>query len=181
MTLIVALIMLVLITLLVLTGLNLNKGSLQTVGNMQHRNEAYAAANETLEKVISSTRFTETPADALGTNCNGIANSNCVDVNGDGTTDITVRLTPAPGCVAVRSIKVSDLVISQTDTEDLGCSVGTTQTFGNEGSVTGNSLCSDTIWELNAEATDEVSQAKVNIVQGVSVRVRNDVISTSCP
>jgi Tfp pilus assembly protein PilX len=178
-TLIVALIMLVLLTLLVLTSVNLGKASLQTVGNMQYRNEAYAAAQETLEQAISNTRFFDSPANAIQSPCNGEANTKCVDTNGDGTPDITVKLTPPPTCVKVQSIKNANLDLAAT--EDVGCAVGQQQTFGTAGAASGNSLCSNSVWELRAAATDLVTEAKVEVVQGAAVRVSNDAVVTSCP
>ncbi len=53
-TLLVGLIMLVLITLIVTTAFTLSISNLKSVGNMQFRNEALAAANAAIEQVISS-------------------------------------------------------------------------------------------------------------------------------
>src|ERR1700694_1173390 len=94
-TLIVALIMLMLITLMVVTGLNLGKGSMQMVGNMQQRNQVKAAIDETLEEVISTVQFSNTPPNVFLMPCNKVANTKCVDIDGDGTADVTVSLTPA--------------------------------------------------------------------------------------
>ena len=64
-TLIMALVMLVVLTLLALTSFNLTRSNLQIVSNMQQRDEAEAAAREVIEETISSTRFFETPNDIL--------------------------------------------------------------------------------------------------------------------
>lgn len=181
MTLVVALIMLVLITLLVVTSANLGQGSLQTVGNMQHRNEVFAAAQETIEEAISSTRFFDNPGNVLVNACDGVSNQRCVDVNGDGTQDVKVQLTPAPTCVMVQSIKNDALAISAADSEDLGCAVGQSQNSGIVGAASGDSMCSNSTWEIHALASDMVTGAKTEITQGVAVRVNNDAISTSCP
>jgi len=53
-TLIVGLIMLVLITLMVLSAFTMSSSNLKSVGNMQSRDEATAAANVALEQVLSS-------------------------------------------------------------------------------------------------------------------------------
>lgn len=180
-TLIIALIMLVLITLLVVTSLNLGKGSLQAVGNMQHRNEATNAARETLEEAISNTRFFDTPTAVFPTPCGGVPNTRCVDVNADSTPDVKVVLTPPPTCLTAQPIKTDALDLSNA--EDAGCSLGTQQNFGvgMPGASSGDSLCSDSLWEIRAEATDTVTETKVVATQGVSVRVSNDNIATSCP
>ncbi len=84
--------MLVLLTMLALTSFNLGKSNLQVVANMQQRDEAIAAARETLEEVISSPQFTIDPSKALAATC-GALNQRCVDSNGDGTADVTVVLS----------------------------------------------------------------------------------------
>ncbi|WP_238482512.1 pilus assembly PilX family protein [Noviherbaspirillum aridicola] len=181
MTLVVALIMLVLITLLVVTSANLGQGSLQTVGNMQHRNEVYAAAQATIEEAISSTRFFDNPANVLVNACDGVSNQRCIDTNGDGTHDVKVQLTPAPTCVMVQAVKNDDLEITSAEAEDLGCAVGQGQNSGIVGAATGDSMCSNSTWEIHALASDMVTEAKTEITQGVAVRVSNDAISTACP
>lgn len=80
-TLIIGLIMLVLITLIVVNAFTLSASNLKSVGNMQVREEAIAAANLAAERLISS-NFTN----ALGTQ------SFTVDINKDGTDDYTVAL-----------------------------------------------------------------------------------------
>jgi hypothetical protein len=47
--------------------------------------------------------------------------------------------------------------------------------------VTGNSICADSLWELSAEATDNVTESKVTVAQGAAVRVSTDNIAASCP
>jgi Tfp pilus assembly protein PilX len=176
-TLIVALIMLVLLTLLALTSFNLGNSNLQIVSNMQQRNEGIAAAQEVIEEALSSTRFFSTPANALASPC-GAANTRCVDTTGDGVADVTVRLT-TPNCVKAQSIKNTALDLTQA--EDAGCSVGTVQNFGVSGAVTGDSQCADSVWEMRATSTDLNTEASVEVTQGVSVRVAKDDIATNCP
>ena len=177
-TLVIALVMLVLLTLLALTSFNLGQSNLQVVSNMQARSEALAAARQTVEETISSPRFILTPTDSLAAPC-GAPNKRCLDVNGDGTNDVTVALTPRPACVKARGVMNTELDV--TSVEEAGCALGAAQSFGVEGSVTGESLCSDSVWELNAVATDEVTKAKVEHTQGIAVRVARDDIETSCP
>ena len=89
--------------LMAVTGLNLGKGSMQMVGNMQQRNQVNAAINETLEEVISSTRFSDYPTNVFFLPCNQVANIRCVDIDGDGVTDVTVNLTPIPACLKAQA------------------------------------------------------------------------------
>lgn len=178
-TLLVALVMLLLVTMLAMSSFNLGKSNLQVVSNMQARNEAIAAADQTLEEVISSTQFFTTPTDALRGPCKGVANTRCVDSNGDGKTDVTVTVTPAPKCVKAQAIKNTALDLSKS--EDVGCVLGSPPSFGVAGSVTGDSLCEDSVWEVHAVATDAVTEASVEVARGVAVRVAKDDVATSCP
>lgn len=177
-TMIVAMVMLVLITLLAISTFNLGKSTMQVVGNMQNRDEAIAASRQAIDETLSSTRFFTTPTDALSQPCDG-PNSRCTDFNGDGKPDVKTVLTPAPACIKARNIKSSELDFSNK--EDQGCLLGGAQSFGVAGTVTGDSLCADSTWEVTAVSTDQVSETQVSVVQGVAVRVAKDDIETSCP
>ncbi len=86
-TLVVGLIMLLLFTLLVSGAFTLSTVNLKSVGNMQMREEAIAAANTAIEVVVGSP-FTTTPT----------AQSMPVDINNDATDDYTVEVA-APVCI----------------------------------------------------------------------------------
>ena len=86
-TLVVGLIMLVLITLMVTTAFTLSSTNLKSVGNMQLRNEAVAAGNMAIEKVLGSP-FTAAPS----------AEEILVDINNDGINDYSVSIA-TPICV----------------------------------------------------------------------------------
>jgi hypothetical protein len=182
-TLIVALILLILLTLFAVSSFNLGKSSLQTVGNMQHRNEATAAAQQTLEEVISTTRLFQTPGNVILNGnplCNsGLPNTKCVDVNGDGNADIIVKLTPTPTCVKAQPILNNQL--SATNPNDVGCGLQVAQGFGIAGQTTGNSLCADSLWEVTAVAQDNITGAQYSVTEGIGVRVSTDDIAASCP
>lgn len=182
-TLVISLILLVMLTLFAVTSFNLGKSSMQTVGNMQHRNEAMSAAQQVLEETISTTRMFETPSAIIlngDPGCNGgAANTKCVDVNGDGGTDIIVTLTPTPSCIKAQPILNSNL--DNTKASDTGCSVQAAQALGVAGAATGNSLCADSLWEATAVAQDNSTGAKFSVTQGIGVRVALDDITASCP
>jgi Tfp pilus assembly protein PilX len=86
-TLIVALVMLLLFTLLVTSAFSLSSTNLKAVSNMQMRDEALAAANVALEQIISSS-FTTAPA----------AQNIEIDLNGNGSADYIVSIAP-PECI----------------------------------------------------------------------------------
>jgi hypothetical protein len=164
-TLVIALIMLVVITLLAVSALSTTNMNLKVVGNMQSRGEALHAAQQAIETVISTPQFIANPANAVLNPC-GAANTLCTDLNGDGTPEYITRLIPAPSCVSVKAIKTSELNLSSA--EDLGCSAGQAQQFG---VASGDSLCANTIWEITAETSSTFSRTKVTVTQGVAVRV----------
>jgi hypothetical protein len=108
-------------------------------------------------------------------------NTKCIDSDGDGKPDLTVALTPSPTCVKAQVFKNASLNLNLNDLNDQACVLSTSQTFGIAGSSTANSLCSDTVWQVRAEATDGVTQAKMDVTEGVGVRVGTDVVATYCP
>ncbi len=177
---IIGLIMLVLMTLLALTTFNLGKSTLQIVGNMQLRKQVAAAAQEAIEDAISTTRLFQSPGSIYLAPCSG-PNTKCIDVNGNGTADVTVALTPTPTCVKAQIIKNAFVNLNLNDSNDQACVLATSQTFGIAGASVANSLCSDTVWQIRAEASDNVSQARIDVTQGVAVRVGTDVVTTYCP
>ncbi|MDH4873342.1 hypothetical protein E8E91_21165 [Pseudomonas sp. BN515] len=85
--LVVGLIMLLLLTMLVSSAFTMSSVSLKSVGNMQVREEALAAANTAIELVVS-TDFTAAPTQTRSN----------VDIDNDGTVDYVVDIAP-PECI----------------------------------------------------------------------------------
>lgn len=180
MTLLVGLVMLVLLLLMAASAFNISRTNTAVVGNMQNKQEATNSAMQATEQVISSTQFIDTPANAVSNTC-GI-NQVCVDVNGDGATDITVNLSPQPCIKKVQVIKSAQLDV--TNPNDAACAVGVAQALGVAGAVTGDSLCANSVWEITASAADAVTQSASVVQTGVAVRVSADAaLDTSkiCP
>ncbi len=176
-TLLIALIMLVLLTLFALSAVNTGTTNLKIVGNMQQRTEAFDAAQQAIETVISTPAFISSPTNAVPNAC-GAPNTICTDMNGDGTPDYTTVLTPAPACVAVRAIKATELNFG--DPNDVGCAQQQQQTFGVSGAATGDSLCANTVWEVTAATSSATSGATATVTQGIGVRISTDDMATSC-
>jgi Tfp pilus assembly protein PilX len=178
-TLIVALIVLLLLALLGLGAFHTSITDLKTSGNMQARNEALNAAQETIETAISTRQFVSDPANALTTPC-GVANTFCTDLDGDGIAEYRTRLNPMPSCVTMKVIKVVDLNVAVS--EDLSCAVGQSQQFGIVGLdvSAGDSLCASTVWQVTAEASSATSDAKVTATQGVGLRLGTDDVAGAC-
>jgi len=178
--LLVGLVMLVLVTIAAVTSYNLARGGSQVVSNMGYRNDTAAAAQQAIETAISSIAFADSPTAVFFDNgaC-GDPNSRCYDVNGDGTDDLVVSLTPPPACRTGRVLSTQELDV--TDSEDLGCTVSASQTFGVAGTTEPASLCAQTMWDVRAVASDAATRSQVAVVQGVALRVPSGDIATACP
>jgi Tfp pilus assembly protein PilX len=186
-TLLISLIMLIMLTLFAISAMNTGTINLKMVGNQQVRSEAFDASQSTIEGVLSTVQFINTPNDAIpASQACGAPNTTCTDINGDGTPEYTTTLTPAPACVQARPIKISELNLSPTS-EDLACVQAQQQgTFGVAGAATsGDSLCGNSIWELTAQTLDTgttvaTSTVNVTITQGIGVRIRALDLTASC-
>lgn len=154
-TLVVGLIMLTLITVMVVSAVNISNTNVMSVGNMQFRDEAIAAANKAIEQVLSSP-FTTTP----------IAQEINVDINNDDNTDYVVAVA-VPTCVRDSEIVIAGAAPS---------SVSLGPTFAVVGST-----YYETVWDLNATVTDSaVSGASVQVRQGVRVLLTQAQYSAVC-
>ncbi len=158
-TLVVGLIMLVLITVMVTSAFTMSTTNLQSVGNMQFRDEAVAAANKAMEQVLSSP-FTDAP----------VAQTVNVDINNDDTTDYEVVFDP-PACISD-----SELVISGAAPSSV--------TLPSSFTVAGNTF-HQTVWDLSARVTDVAAGGgsvgtSVHVRQGVRVLLTQTQYNAVC-
>lgn len=154
-TLVVGLIMLVLITLVVTSAFLLSTGNLRSVGNMQFRNEAVAAANAATEEVLNS----------LLTGGSTVAPPEQViqvDINNDGKTDYTVTIA-APVCV-----RASKAAPGYSSSLSLGKTMSTTSFW-------------NTVWDIQADVNDGATSARVTVRQGVRVLLSESQKASVCP
>ena len=158
--LIVGLIMLVLITLMATTAFTLSGTNLKSVGNMQSRNEAIAAANKAIEQVIG-TNF------ATGFGSVPPAQTITYDINNDGTADYSVAVL-SPVCI-------QSTEVAGTSSEGV-CTSATLEGFSDCGSATYS-----TLWDIDASVTDAVSGTALRVRQGVRVELTSDQKSSMCP
>jgi hypothetical protein len=127
-TLVVTLVMLVLLTLFAISAINSGMVNLRIAGNMQAQDEARAAGQVAIERLISDV--------------NNIQNINSltwprvtdVDLNNDGTNDYRVSIQK-PVCVRAAP---------QIPPRDAQCAAG----------VKANLYCLDTIWQVTATARE---------------------------
>ncbi len=158
-TLVVAMIMLVVLTLLVVSGIRSSTTNLRITGNMQVQGEVTAAAQQAIEQVLDSD-YTTNPV------------AQTVDVP-MGAADYTVNVSP-PVCANTAPVATDEL--NPSDPKDLACfgssdPTSVTQvTGGTEKQVLEASLCNKQLWEVQADVNDSNSGAKTTVVQGVAVR-----------
>ncbi len=175
-TLAVALIFLVLLSLFAVNAFLGSTTGLRIVGNMQARQEGLAAAQAVIEQVVSSDAFARQPAAVA---------SVPVTVTVGGVA-YTVRLTPAPSCYRVRTVKNSEL--DATNAADQSCMrSGALQQPGVEqttsqltGLLADTSLCADTEWNIRAQVTDSRTGAQLAVNQGVAIRMAESDATLLC-
>lgn len=155
-TLVVGLIMLVLITLVVTSAFMLSSTNLKSVGNMQFRDEALAAANKAIEQALASP-FTDAPS----------SSQIDVDIDNDGANDYVVDIE-APTCV--RSAEVASAV----STPGSGSSI--TLSFAPAPPPNFN-----TVWDFDATVTDAGSGASIRVRQGVRKLLTQAQKNAVCP
>lgn len=143
-TLVVGLVLLVVITILTISGFTLSGGNLQVVGNMQHRQEALAAAQVGIEQIITVNFATTNPADYPA-----IVN---VDISRDNTTDYVVSVN-VPVCI--KSVPAP----------------GDPMTYSSVNSEIKNNADQFTLWEIEASAQNQSSGAAIVVKQGVQKRL----------
>jgi hypothetical protein len=154
-TLVVSLIMLVLITLMIIAALIIGSANFKTVGNMQFRDEAIAAANKAIDQVVSSP-FVDAPA----------AEDIDIDLNNDGTADYQVHVDE-PECV-----RATIAELTAPSSESLPPSMGSVATW--------NSL-----WDIRATVAPaagfNAGEATVDVRAGARVllsQAQKDAVCT---
>ena len=165
-TLFVALVLLVMVTLLAVSSFRVSNTNLKVIASMQGKGEAQAAAQAAIEKVLSNAAFAEEPQVVAATPIP-------VDLSGSGKNEYSVRLNPIPTCLKARPTDPAKLDI--TKAEDRPC-------FGTAlvGQANLATSCAETIWEVTATTTDTVTGAETLVRQGVSMRTSTTEAQSSC-
>lgn len=166
-TLLVALIMLMLLTLIAISAMNSTTSSIQVVGNAQFREEAGAAAQQGIESIISS-NFTISPAASTVPVTFGVATYTAA--------------VETPTCIS--SIGLTNSALDPTNANDAPCLSSGSATNTGLISASGVSLgtaqswCYDQKWDIRATVADTNTGANTAVHQGVSMRVP---AGTVCP
>jgi Tfp pilus assembly protein PilX len=150
--LVIGMIMLVLITLMLITALNLGTTNYRAMTNMQFRSEAVSAANAAIEQVIS-TPFTAAPA----------AESINIDIDNDADTDYIVDVA-VPECIFAAPAFGAD-----PSSLSLPTSMTVSSTW-------------NTVWDLDATATDTANAGtNARVRAGVRVLLSEAEKDAVCP
>lgn len=159
-TLIIGLIMLVLITLMVTSAFMLSNTNLKSVGNMQFRDEAVAAANAAIEDVLGSLltggSMVQPPGQTIAE-----------DINNDGTADYSVVIA-APTCIRALQVGGGPAAPGSGSSVSLGLPPGAPPSY-------------NTVWDVDANVSDTLSGASVRVRQGVRVMLTQAQKDAVCP
>lgn len=191
-TLIIAMVFLLIFAIVAATSLRSSMSSVQAISNMQFRNEGVAAANDAIDRLLSSSDFA-TKTDAVTAAV--VAAPYTVDINGDDVADIQVTFPEVtiagvkkagPRCIRQRPVPTGSL--DPTVAADRGCFPSSAadssglemeDASGAAAPIGGaQSMCSDTQWVIPVRAVDTVTNTSVDVSQGTSVRVfRSDAMN----
>lgn len=164
-TLIVALIMLVLMTLIALAAINMSTGNLKIVGNMQYQQEATNAAQSALNQIISQTSYFTDPTTA--------PTSMDVSING-----ATYSVSLNQPCVEMSTVIPVRELATDTDPADTVCTGSwrlENTGIGFEQAGNAGSSCSRVIWQLQATVSDASTNAHVQLIEGASMKMTRAV------
>ena len=158
-TIFISMLMLLFMTVMVLTAYSLSTTNLRAVGNVQARDEAIASANYVIEQTVGSgfTSVGNDPNDAALDDFQVYINKNELTPEYEYLVDLL-----APRCV--RAYRVNTATTTSVTLPGMS-GVG----------------AFNTIWELDATATEAASNASVRVIQGIRIlmdEVRKDEL---CP
>lgn len=159
----ISLIMLVVITLFVISAINMSTVNLRVTANTQARGEAIAAAQQAIEQVVSA-NFPVNP----------LAQTITVNLHNDPTkTDYTVAVAK-PECLNTLAITQEELAQKDnSDPDDVACrGSASVQNAGMVPPLENNSYCRTQQWDVAASVNDGAfSATSVTVHQGIARRV----------
>ncbi|MEP0202331.1 MAG: hypothetical protein ABJ084_15430 [Halioglobus sp.] len=139
-TIFITMVLLILVTIVVTTAFSLSTTNLRSVGNVQARQGAIAAAQSVIEGKIENADFQVLDPNSFD------EIDRPVDLNGDGVADYFVTVA-APVCK-----RATQAIITSVSSVTL------------PGFTSASEF--NTVWEFDAIATDTVSGAELRIIQG---------------
>lgn len=152
-SLIVSIIMLAVLGLLVVSAMKASNMNLRVAGNMQSQSEATAAAQQAIERVISTT-IGKAPA-----------YTQPIDINNDGTDDYQVAVAQ-PECSGSDPITAQNTAMADLPPECLGSGDSENAGIINDGKESAL-LCQRQQWDIAASVADPRTGAQAAIHQGI--------------
>lgn len=189
----VALIMLLLVSLMVISGFNLSQTNLQVVHNLESRALAKQAAIRALEEAMSSNLYLTGTVFPVA--CEQ-ANRVCYDLNGDNENDIAVQVVLS--CTIAKTLTNAEVLarsatylaasaeVVEEPSPDTpsplpAASPWLTCIGGGQASGTGGtSQCADVVWDFVATATDLQTGAQAQVRQGLATPADINQVSNVC-
>lgn len=168
-TLVMSLIMLMVLTLLVVSAIRFGNINLQIAGNAQSEAEVTAATQVALEQVIAQVKV----ADKI----DEIARQPNLSISTGGKSyAVTVE---KPACILTNNVLNKSLDPANAMDQKCFTTGGNDMILGPDGTpIATPTSCKDQQWDVEAAMAAPASEAKVTLLQGVSVRVDGAV---QCP
>ena len=178
MVLAVALITLLIVTILGVTGAVLVRNDLRIVENIESKEALRNMVESSVQEAIDRGLLTAATPDAFdGNPCpfgvddiaqiSAVVDSRCFDVNGDGSPDDVGVFFTSIDCITSEPRK--NLTLDFTDPDEMSCF--------NPGVY---SLCADALWEIDITAVDRTTGASLQVRQAVGSLVPLATIGTVC-
>lgn len=168
MTLVVALVMLAVLTLLVASAIRFGNINLKITGNAQSETEASAAASVGLESMVKTI--------STASNISSLTGQSVAVTTGGMTYTVTIT---TPACLFNKPVNNTDLDSSKTaDRMCFNTNDGERQQAAGGNLSTVATACRDQQWDVAATVNDSKTGAKTSLLQGISVRVGAEV---ACP
>lgn len=161
-TLLMSMIVLIALTLLVVFSIRSGNTNLRIAGNAQTKVEANAATSQVIEQVIEQIKVADDPSQIA---------AQTVEVP-IGPATYTVKVEAMSKCIADEPVLNSSL--NPDLDNDAACfeSMDSDNLIQHDGKQTTKpSSCKTQQWEIQAGVSDSLTGAKVDQVQGVSIRV----------
>ncbi len=156
-TLLVAMIFMIVLMLIVASAVKTTNVSTRVAGNMQMQQEAAAAGRQMIEHVISSDLSAVVPSQTIA-----------VDINDSGQSGAQYSVQVDSKCIVVKPIP--QLSLDMDSDNDKPCTTSGSMVPGMPS--TGNSLCSASVWNIQATTTSSISTQPASVQsQGVTQRV----------
>lgn len=161
-TLLMSMVVLIALTLLVVFSIRSGNTNLRIAGNAQTKMEANAATHQAIEQVIEQVKVADDPSQIA-------AQSVTVPI---GPATYTVEVKAMNKCIADEPVLNSSLDPDNVNDKECFDSVDSDSYIQADGKQTSKpSACKTQQWEIQAGVSDNLTGAKVDQVQGISIRV----------